>query len=191
MKFILLIIFSFSALYMDAQRLYTGEKSISITTGLQDNFYFKKQDNAGFFANISYSRINKKKNRWVFGVNGSVKYYEYFGQFAPVSQYVGDVVYYIPFIKNYRKNWIISIGFGGNAGYEVINSGSNTLFKNGAAIAAKNQFIYGGFLGLENEIYISDNVIWVISFKERYLNGSDVTNTHWNFGTGFKFSIKN
>ena len=191
MKIILLIIFSFASLYVTAQRLYRGERSISITGGLQDNFYFQKQDNAGFFANISYSKITKKKNRWVFGINGSVKHYEYFGQYAPVSQFVGDAAFYTPFIKNYRKNWIISVGVGGNVGYEVINAGSKALFKNGAAIAAKNQFEYGGFVGLENELYISNDVIWIVNFKERLLYGSDFVNTHWNFGTGFKFSLKN
>ena len=109
----------------------------------------------------------------------------------PVSQYVADMGYYMPFIKNYRKNWIISFGLGANAGYEVIGFPNGGVFKNGASIAAKNSWLYGGFIGLENELYICNNLIWILHFKERYLSGSDITPLHWNFGTGFKFSINN
>ena len=192
MKNIMLcILLSLAAFNVPAQRLYTGERHISFSVGLQDNFFLQKKDNAGFFASLCYSWINKQKNRWILGANSSVKYYDYMGAFTPVSQYVVDIGYYMPFIKNYRKNWIISFGLGANAGYEVIRSPKGGVFKNGAAIAANNRWLYGGFIGLENELYLFNNMIWILYFKERYLNGSDITNTHSNFGTGFKFSIKN
>ena len=185
------ILLSLAACSVQAQRLYTGERHISFNVGLEDNFFLQKKDNAGFFASLYYSWINKKKNRWLLGASGSIKYYDYMGEFTPVSKYVADVGYYMPFIKNYRKNWIISFGLGANAGYEIIRSPSGGVFKNGAAIAAKNGWLYGGFIGLENEVYLFNNLIWIVNFKERYLSGSDITSFHWNLGTGFKFSINN
>ena len=185
------LLFSCAVLNVGAQRLYTGERHISASIGLQDNFFLQKKDNAGFFASLYCSWINKKKNWWLLGANASIKYYEYRGEYVPVSQYVADMGYYMPFIKNYRKNWIISFGLGANAGYEVIGFPNGGVFKNGASIAAKNSWLYGGFIGLENELYICNNLIWILHFKERYLSGSDITPLHWNFGTGFKFSINN
>lgn len=170
-----------------AQRLYKGQKSFQFTAGFVDQISFDKADNSGWFLSAGYARVNRNRTRWVLDGQAGSKYYGYNSQFSKVAHYLGDVSLYIPFIVNYRRNLILSVGVGGTIGHEDVEDGY--IFKDGAVLAAKSRFLYGGFAGAESEIYLSNKVVWIVNYKARYLSGSDIGKLHSNLGTGFKFII--
>lgn len=175
-----------------AQRIYKGEKSISIIESTDGDLDL----NSGSFylasiLNISYNRINKNRTRWVLGTYGESKSYMLHNDWAKTKTYVADVGYYIPMIMSYKRNWIFSFGFGLNTGYEYINNNGRRLF-----LSEKNQFvqsnlIYGGFGSFQNELYLSNRIIWMLDCKLRNFQGSDFSKKYQSsFGTGIKFKLK-
>lgn len=175
------------------QRVFTGEKSVSVTVGVGDgNNYKGNSDYSSYFGNITYSKTNRNKTRWVIGANSNIRSYLLLGDWARSKAYTADLGLYIPVLMNYKRSWIFSFGFGANAGYEYINSRSMQLFLDGKRQKVESELLYGGFGSLQNEIYITNRIIWLLDCKLRYFKGSDISKPfQWNFGTGIKFRLRN
>ncbi len=173
-----------------AQRLYKGQKAFGISAGFVDNYYFQKQDNAGYFGRFEYSSVTRHRNLWVFGVQGSVKYYQYLRSLAAVSQFVGDIGYQVPVLHNYRYSYALSFQLGANGGYEAVNA-SDREFPNGAIVDARDRFIYGAYVGGNFKVYLSNRTALFVDFKERFLKGSDIADFHSNLGLGVQIMLAN
>lgn len=181
-----LLLFSTS---LFSQRLYTGQKSISLQLGMVDQFKGLKQANSGVYGQIAYARVNRNMTKWVFGVQASEKYYANADQLTAVNQYLGDAGLYGAVLSNYRKNLLISLGAGLTAGHEKI--GGEILYKNSEVVPASGRFVCGGYIGVEGEMFITNKLVWVLSIKERLLAGSTLETAHLNAGTGFKLMLNN
>ena len=79
-------------------------------------------------------------------------------------------------------------GISALAGYETVNWGKSVL-PDGSTLGAKDNFIYGGALNLQAEVYLSDNVALTANVKGRFTFGSDVQIYHTTYGIGVKFII--
>ena len=89
--------------------------------------------------------------------------------------------------KNFKK-WAVNLGGGAIIGYEVINNG-NSLLDTGAIIDAKSQFIYGGFLGLEGELTLSNSFSLLLKANEYYHINSDIGNFYPYAGLGLRYFL--
>ncbi len=89
--------------------------------------------------------------------------------------------------KNFKK-YALNLGGGAIIGYEVINNG-NTLLETGAIIDAKSQFIYGGFLGLEGELTLSNSFSLLLKANEYYHINSDIGNFYPYAGIGLRYFL--
>lgn len=89
--------------------------------------------------------------------------------------------------KNFKK-YALNLGGGAIIGYEVINNG-NSLLETGAIIDAKSQFIYGGFLGLEGELTLSNSFSLLLKANEYYHINSDIGNFYPYAGIGLRYFL--
>jgi hypothetical protein len=53
----------------------------------------------------------------------------------------------------------------------------------------KNRFLYGLFVGLETEIFLSNRFILILNTKARYLRKSFIKDFQLNYGIGFKYIL--
>lgn len=188
---VIALIFSLSLLVVKqahAQRYLPGQKGIQVTGGFVDGFTLDRKDGQAFFGGVALSTYTKNGNRWLFGVEYLQKNYEYKSIFLPVSQITAEGGYYVNFLSDRSKTLFFSVGLFAVTGYETVNWGKELLF-DGASIMSKDNFLYGGAISFEIEIYLSDRFALLINARERMLFGSDINKFHTQVGLGFKVII--
>lgn len=188
-RVILLIILSLVLIgQAQAQRYLAGQKGIQLMGGAVDGFQFKNKDGQAFFGGVALSTYTKGGNRWVFGTEYLQKKHEYKNILIPISQITAEGGYYYKFLSDPSKTVFLSVGVSAMAGYETINWGKELLF-DGASVASKDNFLYGGAINFEIETYLSDRLVLLVNARERILFGSDITKFHTQVGIGIKFII--
>jgi hypothetical protein len=161
---------------------------LQLTTGLADGFSFRTQDGAAFHGGLAFSVYNKYRNRWLFGAEYFRKQFAYRETLIPVEQLTGEGGFYFPFLSDIRKNVCLSLGASALVGYELLNH-SHSLLYDGASLTDKDDFIYGGALTLEIEIFLSDRMILLLNAREKAIFHSAINRFHCQAGCGIKLII--
>lgn len=174
---------------VSAQRYLPGQMGIELAGGFGDGFKLKKQDGQAFYGNVSVSAYNKKQNRWVFGAEYFQRGFDYRGELIPLAQFTAEGGHYVKFLSDPTKTVFLSVGASALAGYETLNWGKRQL-PDGARIAGKDGFIYGGAVSLEVETYLSDRIVLLVRARERIVFGTTLKHFHFQLGAGLKFIIK-
>ena len=188
---VITLVFSLSLLVVQqasAQRYLPGQKGIQVTGGFVDGFTLDEKDGQAFYGGIALSTYTKNGNRWVFGGEYLQKSYEYKDMLIPLSQITAEGGYYVNFLSDRSQTLFFSVGISGMAGYETINWGEQLLF-DGATITSEDNFLYGGAISFEVEIFLSDRFALLMNARERVLFGSDITKFHTQIGLGVKVII--
>jgi hypothetical protein len=165
---------------VSAQRYLPGMRGLQLASGiaLRD----------GFHTSIAFSQYTKGANRWIFGLEYLEKRHPYKDTKIPQSQFTAEGGYYLKFLSDRRKTFFLSLGASALAGYETVNWGDKLLF-DGATVANADNFLYGGALTLEAEIYLSDRLALIANARQRLLIGSSVRKLNTQFGLGIKVII--
>ncbi|SHG42606.1 conjugal transfer protein TraO [Dysgonomonas macrotermitis] len=171
-----------------AQRYLPGQKGIQVTGGFVNGFTLEKKDGQAFFGGLALSTYTKNGNRWTFGGEYLQKNYAYKDRFVPLSQITAEGGYYLNFLSDASKTLFFSVGVSAVGGYETINRGKELLF-DGATITSEDNFLYGGAVSFETEIFLSDRFALLINARERVLFGSQVNKFHTQLGLGVKVFI--
>ncbi|MDR0506853.1 MAG: conjugal transfer protein TraO [Dysgonamonadaceae bacterium] len=166
---------------ISAQRYMPGMCGLQITAGVAPK--------NGFYSSFAFSQYTKRADRWLFGAEYLEKRHPYEDTNIPQSVFTVDAGYYLKFLSDSRKTFFLSLGASATAGYETVNWNNKVLF-DGATINNSDNFLYGGALTLESEIYLSDRVVLIANARERLLAGSSVGKFHTQFGLGIKVIIK-
>ena len=174
--------------WAQAQRYLPGMKGIQVTAGAVDGFTLSNKDGQAFNVGLALSTYTKSSNRWVWGAEFLQKKHEYKDILIPASQITAEGGYYHNFLSDRSKTVFFSFGFSVLAGYETINWGK-TLLADGATITSKENFLYGGAVTFEMEIYMSDHMVLLINARERFLPSSSIQDFHFQYGIGFKYII--
>ncbi len=186
MAFVLCLVFTDQA---HAQRQLPGMQGIQVTGGMVDGIYSSKQDNeAGYYFGVAMATYVKNGNKWVFGAEFMERYYPYREVRLPVSQFTAEGGYFLKFLSDPSKIFLLSLGGSALAGYETSNWGEKTLY-DGSTLQHKDAFIYGGAISLEMEAYITDRIVLLLSGRQRVLWGNSTGHFHTQFGIGLKFII--
>ncbi|WP_289034983.1 conjugal transfer protein TraO [uncultured Flavobacterium sp.] len=104
----------------------------------------------------------------------------------PYNDFTVNAGYYKRILKTKNNFLKISLGLGGVFGYESVNNGDREL-ENGALVMSESKFIYGAFLGLDTDIYLSDNFSVTIKANEYYHHNSDVGQFVPYLGAGIRY----
>lgn len=188
---IIILVFSMSLActgQAHAQRYLPGQKGIQLTGGFADGFSIEKKDGQAFYGGIGLSTYTQNGNRWVFGAEYLQKNYQYKDKYLPLSQLTAEGGYYLNFLSDRSKTVFFSVGLSAMAGYETVNWGKQLLF-DGATITSGDNFLYGGAISFETEVFLSDRCALLINARERVLSGSEVNKFHTQVGIGVKVFI--
>lgn len=96
--------------------------------------------------------------------------------------------YYHYIFKSRNQRFLAALGGGGSLGYEIINNG-DTILDNGGIIKGNSEIVYGGFLGIESQYYISDSIAVLGVFNTYLYANSDLGLASIYSGLGIKFYI--
>ena len=182
--FILFIIMCFVVPELPAQRYLPGMRGLQFTTGTVNGL----KPNEGFHTGMALSTYTKRADRWVFGFEYLEKRHGYKNLNIPQSKFTVDAGYYLKFMSDPQKIFFVSAGASASMGYETINWDNKILY-DGATINNSDNFLYGGAITLETEIYVSDRFVLLVNARERLLMGSSVGKFHIQFGLGIKYII--
>lgn len=142
----------------------------------------------GAAALLNYNYYTNRENFIQGGIYYSVNKIEKNGFEIPFNIFTLNVGYFDNIYTSLRKNIKVNIGGGPVVGYEVLNNGDNTL-DSGAQILDKSQFIYGGFLSAEIDLYLSNDFSFIIKANEYYHVNSDIGQFTLFAGIGFRYFI--
>ena len=169
---------------LNAQRYLSGQQGIQLTVGTVNGI----NPQQAFYGGMSLSTYTQNDSRWMLGVEFLQKQLNYGQILIPVTQFTGEGGYYYSFLSDTSKTFLLSIGASGLVGYETSNWGNKTLF-DGATLANKDAFVYGGTMTLELETFITDRIILLINARELVLWGSSVGKYSTQLGVGAKYII--
>ena len=172
-----------------AQRQLPKMRGIQVTAGMTDGIYSSSPDSkAGYYFGAAMSIYAKRGNKWLFGAEYMQRYYPYRKTRLPVAQFTAEGGYYLKFLSDGSKTFLLSLGGSALAGYETVNWGERRLY-DGATLKGKDAFVYGAALTLEAEVYLADKLIMLITGRERVLWGNSTGRFHTQFGVGLRFMI--
>jgi hypothetical protein len=142
----------------------------------------------GLYAGFAFSQYTRRTDRWLIGVEYLEKRHNYKMTDIPQAQLTLDAGYYLKCLSNWRKTFVVSLGLSAVGGYETVNW-NRKLLDDGATIANKDGFLYGGALTLETELYLSNRIVLLAGVRERLLDGSSVGKFQTLAGLGVKIII--
>jgi len=178
---IALFLFCFQA---QAQRCLPGQRGLEVIAGTAGGV----NPQNGFYSGMAFSHYMQSANRWKFGFEYLEKRYPYKDIIIPRSQFLIDAGYYLNVLSDPHKTFFVSIGASAMGGYETINWNNKTLF-DGSTVNHSDNFLYGGALTLEPEIYLTDRLVLLASVSEQLLAGSSLGKLNTLFGLGIKYII--
>jgi len=79
-------------------------------------------------------------------------------------------------------------GISALGGYEELNE-DKKLLPDGATLLDRSRFIYGGAVHSSVEVFLSDNVLFILKAQGRLLFGSDVHRFRPALSAGFRFNL--
>lgn len=167
-----------------AQRYLPGMRGVQLIAGAVNGLNPKE----GFHAGVALSTYTRRADRWVFGAEYLERVHPYKEIAIPQSQFTVDGGYYLKLLSDPRKIVFLSVGASAVAGYETVNWGDR-LLPDGATIANRDAFLWGGALTLELETYLADRLVLLCNVRERLLAGSSVGKLNTQIGVGIKIII--
>jgi len=187
---LLFIIICFIAVpEMPAQRTLQGQRGLQVTAGTVNGLNLNTNSpDFAYHAELAFSQYVKNANKWVFSAEYLEKDYLYKNIKIPQSQFTVDGGYYLNFLSDAHKIFFMSVGASVVGGYETVNWGSKLLF-DGATINDSDNFLYGGALTLEAEVYLTNRFVLVANARERYLEGSSIGKLNFQIGLGIRYMI--
>ena len=99
-----------------------------------------------------------------------------------------QVGYMHPLLSDRGKNVFLYGGISALGGYEELNE-DKKLLPDGATLLDRSRFIYGGAVHSSVEVFLSDNVLFILKAQGRLLFGSDVHRFRPALSAGFRFNL--
>lgn len=171
-----------------AQRCLPGQKAIQVSASFVDGFNLSNGNKQAFAGGAFFSRYLRNGNRTEFGIEYLQKKHAYKDMLIPVSQITAEGGYRLVFLSDASKTLFLSLGASLMAGYETVNWDKKVLF-DGATITSEDNFLYGGAVSINADIFLSDRFAITLHVKERLLLGSSVNEFHTQAGAGLKVII--
>ena len=108
----------------------------------------------------------------------------------PVNTYSFNPGFFFDVIRNNSRTFALGLGVGGIIGYENINKGEQTLENNQILDIETDIVIFGAYVGLDMDIFISPLVSINIKANENYHANSEIGEFIPYAGLGIKLILK-
>lgn len=106
----------------------------------------------------------------------------------PMRDILLQVGYMQPILSDRGKNIFSYLGFSTLCGYEELNK-EKKLLPDGATLLDLSHFVYGGSIHSSIEIFLMDNLLFVLRAQGRFLFNSDLHYFRPALSVGFKFNF--
>ena len=108
----------------------------------------------------------------------------------PVNLYAFNAGFFFDVIRNNKRTFALGLGGGATLGNEIINNGDELLENNQLLNVETSQFVFGGFVGLDADIFLIPTVALNIKAQEVYHFNSEIGNFTPYLGVGIKLILK-
>ena len=185
MKKISILFSIFLSTWTFSQLRYSDQSVVGIGGGITGN--------KGFYINADYTRFIGDKG---WAIKGNLVFTNQRANIdnVPGDEYINIKQYMLfPNAQYTFEQWnlepfFISVFGGGMVGYEVVNQGNNFLPTSGIiSEQLKNNFIYGGNLGILGEVELDRDWYYFIKGEQIYRMNSTVGKFSFMIGTGIRY----
>lgn len=171
-----------------AQRLIPRQMGVEFVGGVPlikgENFFAK--DNFG--AGISLARYFKRANYAFLLAEYEQQTLPYRSYSVPMRDALLQLGYMHPILSDRGKNIFGYLGLSVLCGYEGLNE-DKMLLPDGATLLDRSRFVYGGAIHTSVELFLTDNLLFVLKAQGRLLFGSDLHRFRPALSAGFKFNL--
>ncbi len=171
-----------------AQRLIPKQKGIEVVGSVplvKGEKLFAKNN---FGVGVSLTRYLKRENYAFVLAEYEQQNMPYRAYEVKLKDALLQVGYMHPLLSDRGKNVFLYGGISALGGYEELNE-DKKLLPDGATLLDRSRFIYGGAVHSSVEVFLSDNVLFILKAQGRLLFGSDVHRFRPALSAGFRFNL--
>ena len=171
-----------------AQRLIPKQKGIEVVGSVplvKGEKLFAKNN---FGVGVSLTRYLKRENYAFVLAEYEQQNMPYRAYEVKLKDALLQVGYMHPLLSDRGKNVFLYGGISALGGYEELNE-DKKLLPDGATLLDRSCFIYGGAVHSSVEVFLSDNVLFILKAQGRLLFGSDVHRFRPALSAGFRFNL--
>ena len=125
-----------------------------------------------------------------FSIQGSFANLEQNNIDIPVDTYSFNTGFFFDILRNNSRTFALSLGAGGTIGYESINNGDQTLENNQILNIETDNVVFGAYVGLDADIFVSPVIALNIKLNETYHFNSEIGELTPYAGLGIKLILK-
>lgn len=171
-----------------AQRLIPRQHGIEVVGSLpiiKGEKLFAKEN---FGIGVSLTRYLERANYVFVGIEYEQQNLTYRSYNIPMRDVLLQMGYMHPILSDRGKNVFLYGGISALGGYEELNE-DKKLLPDGATLLDRSRFIYGGAIHTSVELFLTDNILFVLKAQGRLLFGSDVHHFRPALSAGFRFNL--
>ncbi len=171
-----------------AQRLIPKQKGIEVVGSVplvKGEKLFAKNN---FGVGVSLTRYLKRENYAFVLAEYEQQNMPYRAYEVKLKDALLQVGYMHPLLSDRGKNVFLYGSISALGGYEELNE-DKKLLPDGATLLDRSRFIYGGAVHSSVEVFLSDNVLFILKAQGRLLFGSDVHRFRPALSAGLRFNL--
>ena len=172
----------------NAQRLIPKQKGIEVVGSIPLIKGEKLFTEDSFGVGVSLTRYLKRGNYAFVLAEYEQQNIPYRAYEVKLKDALLQVGYMHPILSDRGKNVFLYGGISALGGYEELNE-DKKLLPDGATLLDRSRFIYGGAIHTSVELFLTDNILFVLKAQGRLLFGSDVHHFRPALSAGFRFNF--
>lgn len=173
---------------LNAQRLIPKQKGIEITGSIPitkgEKLFYKRN----FGVEMTLSRYLKRGNYTFVGMSYEQQFIPYRSYEIPSRTMLLHIGYRYPILYDNGRNVFVYAGISALSGYEALND-DKKLLPDGATLLDRSRIVYGGAVHMTMEVFISDNIMFLIKAQGKMLFGSDLHRLRPAIAIGIKYHL--
>ncbi len=172
----------------NAQRLIPKQTGIDIMGSvpiIKGEKLFAK-DNFG--VGVAITRYLERANYAFISAEYEQQNLYYRSYSIPMYDVLLQVGYMRPILSDRGKNVLVYMGVAAMGGYEELNE-DKKLLPDGATLLDRSRFVYGGAVHSSVEVFLTDNVLFLVKAQGRFLFGTDIHHFRPALSAGFRFNF--
>ena len=190
LPFALLLAFELLSHSSFGQRHRKGQYAFSLQGGIMDRFprgINLRADQQGSLVRTDFVRYTRSEHYWKIGYQYDRKFYQPLGVQVISERHTLGIDYAPISLHNYRRTFYISPVLGIFTGLEIVNQDRHDLPI--GFIGAQSHFTFGGNIGLEAEVFLTDRISLIGGITERWYAVSDLNRLHTQAQLGLRFTL--
>ena len=184
------MVFTLVSHHSFSQRHRKGQYALSLQGGIMDRLpsgINLRADQQGSVVRTEFVRYTRPEHYWKVGYQYDRKYYQPPGVQVISERHTVGCDYAPVSIHDYRRTFYVSPVLGLFTGLEIVNQDQRDLSI--GLIGAQSHFTFGGNIGLEAEVFLTNRTSLIGGITERWYAVSDLNRLHTQAQVGLRFTF--